>query len=377
MSDSLFSGSVLDQTARRAVFDRVAPGIALGALRRDGSMRCAYAGRHGLEPSMPAVDDTSLFDLASLTKPLATWLWAALLLESGALALEVPVGRYVEVFDPRLSACPVAHLLSHTSGLPAHREFFRGLLPHVRASLDFSGARRTVNRMLRQTELEHAPGLGEVYSDLGFLLLEQVCAAAGGQELGTRWPTLPFHGVDGAALHFRPLPAVVPELGPDPRYVQTEACPLRGRIVRGEVHDENAWTMGGVAGHAGLFGSLPWVLRFGEAVARTFRGEGEPLGFSTGLCRRLLDTRVIHPSGTRVLGWDTPSPGLSSAGRLFGRNTVGHLGFTGTSLWIDLERGNVVSLLTNRVCPSRKSILIRAFRPQAHDVAWAWAQGIE
>jgi CubicO group peptidase (beta-lactamase class C family) len=141
--------------------------------------------------------------------------------------------------------------------------------------------------------------------------------------------------------------------------------------VQGEVHDENAWVCGGVAGHAGLFGRLDDVLQFGRAVVAGWHGSSDALGISREVWRMATAARWLHPAGTRVLGWDTPSPGQSTAGRFFGPDTIGHLGFTGTSLWIDLPRGVVMVLLTNRVCPTRSNLGIRALRPAIHDAAWA------
>jgi CubicO group peptidase (beta-lactamase class C family) len=140
--------------------------------------------------------------------------------------------------------------------------------------------------------------------------------------------------------------------------------------VQGEVHDENAWVCGGVAGHAGLFGRLADVMAFGRAVVSGWHGEPNPLGISRALWHTATHPRWLHPAGTRVLGWDTPSPGTSSAGRRFGPQTIGHLGFTGTSLWIDLRARVVMVLLTNRVCPTRSNTAIRSLRPAVHDAAW-------
>ena len=258
--------------------------------------------------------------------------------------------------------------MTHTTGLPAHRAYFHGLLPWVRATRDFSGVAETIRRMVRRTPLEQAPGEQETYSDVGFLLLENVLETVD-RPLARVWPTLPLHGP--SALHFRPLVSPMDEARPPlARVALTERSELRGGFMHGEVHDENAWTLGGVAGHAGLFGTADDVVAFGRAVLDTWHGRGEPLGVSTALLREAFSPRWLHPRGTRVLGWDTPSPGASSAGHHFGKRTVGHLGFTGTSIWIDLDAEVLMVLLTNRVCPSRDDIRIRKLRPILHDAAW-------
>jgi CubicO group peptidase (beta-lactamase class C family) len=361
----------VEHLLRQAVAERVAPAIVLGVFRGDSAPM--YWGVGSLEvpdgaprlgpPPDPAA---TCFDLASLTKPLTTTLWCLRLVEAGRLALEDAIDRFVPVADPGLARCPVWRLLSHTSGLPAHREYYRGLGPFVVRSRDHAGAHRQIRRMLHATPPAAAPGAAEVYSDLGFLLLEDVCAAAD-RPLADVWPTLPGHGP--GRLHFRALPAE----GPVDAYAPTERCPWRGRVIRGEVHDDNCWTLGGIAGHAGLFGTATDVLGLGRALLDLWHGRATGLGIGVELFRTATAVRWMHPQGTRVLGWDTPTPGASSAGRHFGRRSIGHLGFTGTSLWLDLEQEVGIVLLTNRVCPSRENVRIRSFRPVIHDAAWAFA----
>jgi CubicO group peptidase (beta-lactamase class C family) len=356
----------LEQHVRRAVHDRVAPAVAFGLSVGDAAPLLLRGGRLTHLPDAAPLEADTPFDLASLTKPLTTVTWVLRLVTQGRLDLEAPIGRFIAVTDTRLAETPVWRLLSHTTGLPAHREYFRGLLPRARATGDFAGARATVSRMVTGTLLEAAPGARETYSDLGFLLLERVAEAVDAP-LAQAWRTLPLHGE--GVLHFRPVgqPDRHP---PDAVCAATELCPLRGRLVQGEVHDENAWVCGGVAGHAGLFGRLVDVVDFGRAVVAGWHGTEDRLGISREVWRMATAARWLHPAGTRVLGWDTPSPGQSTAGRFFGPDTIGHLGFTGTSLWIDLPRAVVMVLLTNRVCPTRSNTGIRALRPAMHDAAW-------
>ena len=146
----------------------------------------------------------------------------------------------------------------------------------------------------------------------------------------------------------------------------TEDCPWRRKILCGEVHDDNAYAMGGVAGHAGLFSSAPDVHRFIRFLGRCRTG-AEPDFLPAAVVREFLEAERPLPGQTHVLGWDTPSPEGSSSGRHFSARTVGHLGFTGTSIWWDLERDVHVVFLTNRVHPSRDNDAIRQFRPLVHD----------
>ncbi|MGK0360821.1 MAG: CubicO group peptidase (beta-lactamase class C family), partial [Bradymonadia bacterium] len=153
-------------------------------------------------------------------------------------------------------------------------------------------------------------------------------------------------------------------------YAATENCPWRARLLQGEVHDDNCWTLGGIGGHAGLFGTLDATLTAARGWLRAAQGDGSALKLPDELIPASLSARWRHPLGARVLGWDTPSAVGSTAGQHFGRRSFGHLGFTGTSVWIDPDADVALVLLTNRVCPSRDSTGIRWLRPQVHDAAW-------
>lgn len=359
----------IDQALRAAVVDGVAPAIAFAVSRGEAPPQCWFAGREGPEPDAPPCNASTRFDLASLTKPLCTTIWILRLIEAGRLDFERPIGASIRVADPALAAVPLWRLMSHTAGLPAHRRYFEGLGPALLQSGRFDRARAALRRMLASGGLAMAPGAAEEYSDLGFLLIEWIAEAADGP-LAARWPSLPGHGPD--ALHFRPVGAATAAPDSATGYAPTERCALRGRLLRGEVHDENAWVMGGVAGHAGLFGDVLAVHDLARRWMRALAGDADALGIAPGLARAAVDRRWMHPRGTRVLGWDTPTPGRSAAGRGFGRLAFGHLGFTGTSLWLDPHADVVMVLLTNRVCPTRDNESIRAFRPAIHDAAWAW-----
>ncbi len=350
---------------RRGVADGVAPAIAFAFSRGSGTTRTWFAGRHGLTTDSRPSDEETVFDLASLTKPLTTTLWCLRLVDAGRLNLADPIGRHVEVGDRALAEQPVWRLLAHTTGLPAHRPYFAGLGPHVLRNGHFPQARAALRRMLCRGALEAGAGVRERYSDLGFLLLEAVCESISGP-LSHAWKTLPGHGP--AQLHFRGVSTAPAD---DPTCAATEQCPWRRRLLQGEVHDDNCWTMGGAAGHAGLFGTLSDVHSAARAWLDASLGRETPLVTDAAIVTDALDRRWMHPRGTHVLGWDTPTPGASSSGRRFGRRAFGHLGFTGTSVWVDPETEVVATLLTNRVCPTRDNPGIRVFRPQLHDAAWA------
>lgn len=361
------AGLEIDQRLRTAVARGVAPAIAFGVARGEAPMQGWFAGTVQTAGHAAPVTDDTRFDLASLTKPLTTATWILRLVEQGRLDLERPIGAVIDVADTRLARTPLWRLLNHTAGLPAHRRYFAGLGRSVQHTGHFERSRAAVRRMLAATELERAPGDAEVYSDLGFLLLEWLAEAVDAT-LAERWIELPGHGPD--ALHFRPQPSSADAV--TSRYAPTERCALRGGIIRAVVHDENAWVLGGIAGHAGLFGNLRAVVEQGRRWLHALGGDDTALGIGADLARTAIDRGWMHPKGTRVLGWDTPTPGRSSAGTGFGRRAIGHLGFTGTSIWLDPDAGVVMVLLTNRVHPSRDNIAIRRLRPQIHDAGWRW-----
>jgi CubicO group peptidase (beta-lactamase class C family) len=291
-------------------------------------------GRLGTtDPRRP--EPETLYDLASLTKVVALTTALMLAVEEGRVALDAPVQRYVRDFvGPGKERVTVRHLLTHTSGLPAHRRLWE-------LASDAASARAVAHA----TPLEAAPGTRTVYSDLGAIVLTQVVEAAYGRPFDEVVADRIFRPLDMRSTVFRPPPAWLERIAP------TEVDTVwRRRLLHGEVHDENAAWLGGVSGHAGLFAPADDLLRFGEWLLRGT----DPPRVSPRVRDEFLRAQHLVPGATRALGWDTPSPTASSGTRLSPRS-VGHTGFTGTSLWIDLERELVVVLLSNRVHPSRNN----------------------
>jgi CubicO group peptidase (beta-lactamase class C family) len=301
----------------------------------------------------------TVFDLASLTKPIATVTALMLLVDTGLVRLDAPVETYLQASarPGRQSPTP-QQLLSHCAGLPAWHPYYQILDP----CLPTSARQRAVYAAVHAEPFIHRPGTTVQYSDLGFILLGELVEAVSGMPLDEFCRQAIFARLALEGLGFRrlewPPPAGVP-------YASTEQCPWRRRILAGEVHDENAWIMGGVAGHAGLFGTAGQVWRFAQSLLDGLRGQ--PWLVSTPTLRAFT-TRQNTPTGTTwALGWDTPTPGRSSAGQYVSSTAIGHLGFTGTSLWIDASKQVIVVLLTNRVHPSRQREGIKTFRPRIHD----------
>jgi len=238
-------------------------------------------------------------------------------------------------------------LLAHASGLPAWRPLFRE-----------TGSREEAIALAVTTPLEAEPGARETYSDLGLIVLTHAIETIYGERLDSLLQRRLFGPLDMRSVRF--LPAEPERIAP------TELDPWRGRVLRGEVHDENAARMDGVSGHAGLFGSAPDLLRFAEWVLDGWTGgqEDRRTGHSVGssdrvsvrpsILREFTRRQQLVPGSSRALGWDTPAPG-GSAGSLVSAESFGHTGFTGTSVWIDPEHRLAIVLLSNRVNPTRNN----------------------
>jgi len=300
------------------------------------------------DAATPATLDT-VFDLASLTKVLATTTLVMRAVDEGALGLDDTLGgRLDEWRGEDRSAVTVADLLEHAGGLTAHLPFFR----------DHRG-RGEFQHAICTLPLEYPPRSQSLYSDLGFVLLAFLVAdAAGGTgiPIDDQFDQL-ARRLDLGDLRFRPPAAWRPRTAP------TEVDPWRGRLLRGEVHDGNGWALGGVAGHTGLFGTAPAVGRFARALLETLAGAAGLANPAT-LARFLRHSTV--PGSSRALGWDTMLV-TSSCGHRLSPDAFGHTGFTGTSLWVDPNQDLYVVLLTNRVHPSRNNDTILEVRPAVHD----------
>ncbi|MEW6218973.1 MAG: serine hydrolase [Thermodesulfobacteriota bacterium] len=359
---------LLAEGVRQGVFPGGAYGVGQGppAARRiwQGAAGCACLAPVPL-PLMPA----ALFDLASLTKPLATTLLLAQAVGRRQLDLDTPLAHLLLPPLPAdKKAITVRQLLSHCSGLPAHRPYYRELVTQPPAA-----RRRRLLELLLAEPLLAPPGEATLYSDCGFLLLGLLVEAWCGESLDRAVQRLVYQplGLE-AHLGFRPLardglldPAA-PGAG-GRQLVATSRCPWRGRLLQGEVEDENAHALEGVAGHAGLFGDVAGVVDLALILLDAWQGRGAGAAFfGPGLAP--FFQRGTAPAGsTWALGFDTPSDVGSSAGRFLSRRSAGHLGFTGTSFWIDPDQDLVVVLLTNRVHPRRDNPAIRAFRPRFHE----------
>ena len=337
----------LDRVLDRALEQKAFPGGVVAVGRRGRLAHLRAFGRLTYEADAAPVTTETLYDIASLTKVVATTTLAMIQVDEGRLDLDKRVSDFLPGFRGEgRELVTVRQLLTHSSGLPAW-------LP---LNLELKGPAAYLAR-LQKTPLEYAPGTKSVYSDLGVILLGEVLARVGGQPFEQQVRARVLEPLGMRSTLYRPGPELLPRIAP------TEVDPWRGRLLRGEVHDENAFALGGVAPHAGLFSTASDLARFAQMLLN-----GGVLEHRRIVSRRTLEqfTRKVElPGSTRALGWDTPGEGSWSS-PLMSARAFGHTGFTGTSLWVDPERELFVVLLTNRVHPTRENKAILAVR---HEVA--------
>jgi serine-type D-Ala-D-Ala carboxypeptidase len=339
---------------RDAIANQAFPGCAFGLLV-DGQVRLLDALGHftyaSEETGNPAVHPETIYDVASLTKVVATTSAAMLLYQRGLLDLELPLGELLPGFvvGRDNSVLPrkvtLRHLLAHNSGLPGYVPFF-----HT-ATTPFA-----VLRGCLQLPIEAEPGTRAEYSDPGFILLGKALETILQEDLASWVKREVFLPLAMTETRYCPGPSLRSEIPP------TEQDELfRQRVIQGEVQDEHAYLLKGAAGHAGLFSNVPDLLRFSQAILEPDKPQlFQPETIS------LFATRQNPKGSSRALGWDTPSA-ESSSGHFFSPRSIGHLGYSGCSLWIDREAHLSVILLTNRTWPHRESQSIRSLRPLFHD----------
>jgi len=341
-----------DTIVERGVSERAFPGAVL-AVGKDGALvHLRSFGRLSYEPDAPAVQPDTIYDLASLTKVVVTTTAAMMLSDEGRLDIDKPVSAFLPGFSGGAKdRVTVRHLLTHSSGL----DWTSPLYKEIRGK-DAYLAR------IQALDLAYEPGTKSLYSDLGEILLGEIVERVAGEPLDAFARARILGPLGMHDTSYLPGPELRPRIAP------TERDPWRGRLLVGEVHDENAFAMGGVAPHAGLFGTAGDLARFAQMMLNG--GVYDHRRFAARDVVERFTRRAGVPASSRALGWDTPSPG-SSAGTRLSPHSFGHTGFTGTSLWIDADRKLFVILLTNRVHPTRDNNAIRAVRAAVADAVIA------
>jgi serine-type D-Ala-D-Ala carboxypeptidase len=347
----------------QAIAGHAFPGASAAVTHRGQLIARKAFGRFSFEswPEMnKAVTAETPFDIASVTKVVATTTMAMLLYERGVLDLDEPIAGVVPEFlsgmnatdrDLRRRDVTFHMLLAHSSGLPAHEKLFLKT--------------RSGEELLRaafSTPLTADPGSRAEYSDIGFIILGAALERLAGESLDTFGQREIFGPLGMSTTAFKPASELRPLISPTSDGRETSGgSDFRNRIIQGEVQDENAGVLGGVAGHAGLFSTAEDLARFANAMLNA----GPPILRPETVA--LFTRRETEPAGTtRAMGWDTPSS-PSQSGKYFSAGSFGHLGYTGTSLWIDPVRQLSITLLTNRTWPDCSNQAIKQVRPEFHD----------
>ena len=362
----------VENAFQEAVAEGVFPGAVVLVSKDDSVVYERAFGYRSLLPQKSAMEVGTIFDLASLTKPMATTVAIMLLIREKKLRLDDQVTRVIPMYGVfGKSLTTVRHLLNHSSGLPAWKAFFEEIIKNEKSGrINFVASRAAKNYVFEQIHREKvvsSPGVQSVYSDLGFIILGEAIEILTGNTLDRYCQDRIFKSlglrstgfVDLSQLRTRRLQPVEDMIAP------TENCPWRKKVLCGEVHDDNAYAMGGVAGHAGLFSSARDVHAFLVRMNQCLHGKDSFVPQS--VVQEFLTKDASSSHTNFALGWDRPSAEKSASGSLFSSRSVGHLGFTGCSIWWDLEKNCHIVLLTNRVHPSRKNEKIKDFRPQIHD----------
>jgi CubicO group peptidase (beta-lactamase class C family) len=349
----------LDVYVRQALVNRVTSGVVVGYSQVGINTFIRSYGYTETITERYRVQDTTVYDLASLTKPLVTIVTLLTLIAEKRIKLQSTLIELLPENHIPADKRNIAlwQLMAHCSGLPAHKNYYVRML----GIADKYRKNHLLNSILAE-KLEYSTGTLHVYSDLGYILLGAIIEQQTGTTLDEYYTQKVLKTIGLEEQLFFPHQKAGFNIE---NCAATEICPWSHSLLAGTVHDDNCRVMGGVAGHAGLFGTAEGVLGLISFLCRVWQGIEYTQLFPAGLLREVM-SRI--GSSTWTCGFDTPSVSASSSGRYFSCPSVGHLGFTGTSFWIDLTRGICIVLLTNRVHPSRNNDKIKTFRPHIHDI---------
>ncbi len=361
----------------KAFSDAVERGVIPGAtavVRKGNDIVFEGAfGYRAIVPKRTPMRLETVFDLSSLTKPLATTVAVMMLARDGKLRLDDRVTRFFHNFGVHGKGhVTFRQLLAHCSGLAAWRPYYQQVAEVEKSGkvnfMASHGAKEYVYEEIHREKPEAPPGTRTIYSDLNFILLGETVEQISSLSLNRFCRDKIYRPLDLRSMAFIDISLVRSRrLEPvEEMFAPTSVCPLRKRLLLGEVDDENAFAMGGVAGHAGLFAPVREVDRIVRELIACYAGRSDFI--PQAIVREFWTRDSTVKNSTWGLGWDTPSPEYSSSGHHFSSRAIGHLGFTGTSIWIEPEREIAVSLLTNRVHPRRDNQGIRDFRPKIHDL---------
>jgi serine-type D-Ala-D-Ala carboxypeptidase len=352
----------------------VFPGASLLVGQGGQVIHESVVGCRSLFPEVTPNRQDMVYDISSLTKAIAGTTLVMQLVDRGLLDVDKRLTRIFQTFGTYgKESMTVRHLLAHCSGYPATAPFYRHIIKQDMSGqagiMTSRGAVESIYNEIFRARLDNLPGRVTQYSDIGFILLGNAIEVISGGKYLDRlahegiFKPLHMHStgyIDLSKTRRRGVEPVTEIIAP------TVDCPWRGRVLCGEVHDDNAWAMGGVSAHAGLFSTARDIHIFATEMINCYHGRGKLV--SKDVVREFWKIDNTVKGSTWALGWDTPTPDKSSSGKYFSPSSVGHLGFTGCSMWIDPEREIDVILLSNRIHPSIENERIKEFRPLIHDI---------
>ncbi|MCP5467881.1 MAG: serine hydrolase [Deltaproteobacteria bacterium] len=346
----------IDLCFEQAIKDGVFSGaqVLFGVGTRRVFSQC-YGTTHR-ETGSQKVNSNTLFDIASLTKVVSTLYLAMLAYDRGMLKLEAAIAHYLKTWQGS-DQISIEQLLAHSSGLPDWAALYQDFIGQA---LSYQALKEAFIQKISQIPLKNQPGSQRVYSDLGFILLGFILEEIFQESLEKLFEREVAQYLGLKHSLFNPLKHSQQNVTQE-NIAATENCPWRQKILIGEVHDDNVWMLGGVAGHAGLFSCASDLELWVQDIFKILQGGGKKISQQTFEC-------FLRPPHEKILGWDTVSRPKSSAGQYFSPSSIGHLAFTGCSLWMDLEDSKYIILLTNRVYPHRENPAIKEFRPHVHDL---------
>lgn len=341
-----------------ALDKEIFPGAAVGISQWNGKKYNRYINNYGmaqLYPIKTKLTNDTFFDLASLTKALATVPALLALMQDGKVKWDYDLNSiFKEEVNEDKKKIKINQLMSHCAGLPAHKEYYKKLLEVKKIN-----KKKTLLNWILEEKLIYNPGTNYKYSDLGFILLGFIIEKISGENLEKYIQEKIFKPI---GLHNNLF--FVEKEKKLLHYAATEICPWTKEMLSGKVHDNNCRALGGVAGHAGLFGNIEGVIKWCEYLLSQFKGRNNHPNYKSENLRKAVKKNISN----WTFGFDTPSVSGSSSGHFFSKFSFGHLGYTGTSFWIDPQKELIVVLLTNRVHSSNKNnVLIKNFRPFFHD----------
>ncbi|MBC8317647.1 MAG: serine hydrolase [Desulfobulbaceae bacterium] len=344
---------------KSAVCEKYFSGAAVGVSLFSGKKRETFTGCYGTPSfySSENIHTSTFFDLASLTKPLATTMAVLCLIKEKKIYPDEKIGNFFgSGFSLETKDITISDILNHSSGLPSYRVFYKDII-----GLPLSERKERLCQLVLKEPFEYTPHTQSLYSDLGFMLLDSIVEKRAGMSLEKYLQKkMPEYFGVSKGLVFNPMEKKITNCA------CTEKCSWRKKVLCGEVDDENTWAVGGISGQAGLFGTIESVVSITNHILDVWLGKEKDKNIERETLKLFLESRKTKNSSW-AMGFDTPSPEYSSGGKYLSRNSVGHLGFTGTSFWIDPDKELVMVLLTNRVHPSRENNAIRKFRPLFHD----------